>query len=550
MTTVKTFSLYLAKSTITALDDLLTQTARDLLKAGTAKKTHSPGFADENFVYVFPGQITTPKWVAQLGSIFQLPANLHAQSPSAVLAFRQNKNIFAVTFGHAHVYLNDKSTEADFGLKVAVNSVSDEKLRSIERSNIGVAIRDYAQAAGQRDLRSFGFDDALDLIRKVTGRAANADFADTVTGSRPLRFSKKVELSDLPMTATEAHLLFKSNVYKSTAFKIIDFLSPILDPAKEDQLNDALVTAIRAGTDEFEIAIPEIVSKGVTSFKFVRAGIAQYYPDLSLELYRTGLGKELPKLTADVLKHHGVAAYEADQDYPVETWSVHQSLVGSHAISGHRYALNEGLWYSIGTKIREAADKRFLELSVKKDSKLGPFKQIVQPHQKHKKSKVSYQTEESYNADTATSSGYLLMDRNLIQIDEVPGNGIEMCDLLDIQGRRFIHVKKSSRQSSVLSHLFKQGGNAARMFRQYEPFRAALVSRVKKLHGKKLSDELEAILEKTWTVEFRIADFPRKNGEHNIPFFSKLSLQEEARDIEAMGFKVKIGFIALSRPSK
>jgi hypothetical protein len=29
-------------------------------------------------------------------------------------------------------------------LKVAVNAVSDEKLRSVERSNIGAAIRDYS----------------------------------------------------------------------------------------------------------------------------------------------------------------------------------------------------------------------------------------------------------------------------------------------------------------------------------------------------------------------------------------------------------------------
>src|SRR3546814_1130007 len=62
--------------------------------------------------------------------------------------------------------LDDAKTEADFGLKVAINAISDEKLRSVERSNIGAAIRDFAQAAGQRDLRAFGFDEALDLIRK------------------------------------------------------------------------------------------------------------------------------------------------------------------------------------------------------------------------------------------------------------------------------------------------------------------------------------------------------------------------------------------------
>ena len=85
--------------------------------------------------------------------------------------------IFVLTFSYAHVYLDEAKTEAEFGLRVAINAVSDEKLRSVERSNIGVANRDFAQAVGQRDLRSFGFDDALDIIRKVSGRAADDEFA-------------------------------------------------------------------------------------------------------------------------------------------------------------------------------------------------------------------------------------------------------------------------------------------------------------------------------------------------------------------------------------
>jgi uncharacterized protein (TIGR04141 family) len=137
-------------------------------------------------------------------------------------------------------------TEADFGLKVAINAVSDEKLRSVERSNIGAAIRYFAQASGQRDLGSFGFDDALDLIRKVSGRAADSDFADMVTGSRPLRFSKRIEIAEVPDAAIEAVQFFKSGAYRKTAFKIIDFLSPVLDPTIQDLLDDALVAALRS----------------------------------------------------------------------------------------------------------------------------------------------------------------------------------------------------------------------------------------------------------------------------------------------------------------
>jgi uncharacterized protein (TIGR04141 family) len=79
------------------------------------------------------------------------------------------------------------------------------------------------------------------------------------------------------------------------------------------------------------------------------------------------------------------------------------------------------------------------------------------------------------SAEMAEEAGYLLLDRKLIQIDDVPGPGIEVCDLLDIAGPRYIHVKKSSRQSSVLSHFFKQGGVSAQMLRKYEPFRIKMV---------------------------------------------------------------------------
>ena len=63
------------------------------------------------------------------------------------MIFKADDHIFAVSFSYAHVYLDDAKTEADFGLKTAINAVSSEKLRSVERSNIGAAIRDFAQAA-------------------------------------------------------------------------------------------------------------------------------------------------------------------------------------------------------------------------------------------------------------------------------------------------------------------------------------------------------------------------------------------------------------------
>jgi uncharacterized protein (TIGR04141 family) len=290
MPKTNSFSLYLAKADVTSFEDLLTENARTMVERGQAKKSVSGKLGDGAAVYVFPGQHNVPKWVGLLKTSFTMPDGLFAQSPCALLAFRKDKYIFAVTFAYAHVYLDDSKTEADFGLKVAINAVSDEKLRSVERSNIGAAIRDFAQAAGQRDLRSFGFDDALDLIRKVSGRAADNEFADMVTGSRALRFSKKIELADVPDAAIEAITHFESQAYQNTSFRIIDFLSPVLDSDLQPELDEALIAAIRDQTDEFEIALPEIVPDHIGSFRFEHAGFSSFYPDLSLELYCEGLG--------------------------------------------------------------------------------------------------------------------------------------------------------------------------------------------------------------------------------------------------------------------
>ncbi len=132
-------------------------------------------------------------------------------------------------------------------------------------------------------------------------------------------------------------------------------------------------------------------------------------------------------------------------------------------------------------------------------------------------------------------------------MSEMPGPGVEMCDLIDLPARRFIHVKKSSRRSSVLSHFFKQGGNSAQLLRKYTKFGEELVRVVDRNYGQATAAMLSEALKQKWTVEFQIADFPRSNGTHDIPFFSKLSLRDEARNISAMGFDVRVGFITLAR---
>lgn len=548
MAKMRSFSLYLAKPEIGSPNQLLTDTAKDLVKTGQAHRSASSTFGDGAMLYTFPSPPVTPHWAKMLSSTFTVPANLTSQSPCGILFFKKAKRIFAATFSFAHMYLNDRHTESDFGLRVSINALTDGKLKSVERANIGIAIRDFAQAPGPRDLMSFGFDDALELIRKVSGRVVDDDFADVVSGARALRIGKKMELDELPSAAEEALELFSATDYKRTAFKIIDSLSPVLDATLIDELDEKLVATIIDGNDDFEIGIPEILPDDAASFRFERVGANEFHADLSLELYRECLEDDLENLSADKLKHHRVAAYRASDDKLVDDWPVRDALVGSLTLDGDRFAINEGQWYRLSKVFRKSADETFANLLLPFDKSFTALKKVAEEKKKGKKPKISYQSEESYNEEVAATSGYLLMDQKLIQIEEVPGPGIEVCDLLDIAKRRFIHVKKSSRQSSVLSHLFKQGAHAAKLFKQYEPFRVKLLETVEKHHGPVKAKQLKSALDGKWTVEYRIADFPRIDGNFNIPFFSKLSLKDEARSLRAMEFEVGVGFIKLSEP--
>ncbi len=541
------YSLYLAKDTVVSFDELLTESALEHIENKKAQRVVSDDFGDGAVLYTFPGRSNPPKWESQIKQVFTVPKPLYSQSPCALIVFKTKGRLFALSYSYGHMFINDRKIEADFGLKVAINFVSDEKLKSVERANIGVAIRDFAQSASHKDLQSFGIDDVLDLIRKVSGTSKNKknDFADHVTGARSLRFTKEKGISEVPATAHEALKLFTSIAYKETQFKVIDFLSPVTDIMLIETLDETLLQSIKNYGDQFEISLPEIVADKVVSYKFLRAGIGSYHPDLSIEQYRDGLGDKLGVLSIDKIKVQQVAAYEEDGNNPFNQWSIYQSLIGSVEVNNKRYALNEGNWYAVGDKIKEAADAKFLELCREPDANLPPLKKKISFENK---TKNTFQAESDYNKQVAKSSGYLLLDNRLIKVDDAVGLGVEACDLLDLENRRFIHVKKSSRKSSVLSHFFKQGYNSALLFRTNDSFRGGLVEKIRKHYGDEKADELrEAMLEDDWTVEYQIADIPRANGEHNIPFFSKLTLKEEAKNIGAMQLRVKIGFITLSK---
>lgn len=75
-----------------------------------------------------------------------------------------------------------------------------------------------------------------------------------------------------------------------------------------------------------------------------------------------------------------------------------------------------------------------------------------------------------------------------------------------------------------------------------------LFLRVESLYGADAVQRVKSANEnkaQRWKVEFVIADAPRATGNFDIPFFSKISLRDEAISLNAMTYDVAVKFIGL-----
>lgn len=81
-----------------------------------------------------------PQWAGYVQEFFDLEWAMTSSSSAALLANVQNR-FFAVTFGYGRYLLDSSRLVPDFGLKVAANSVADDRLRAIGSSTLDATQR-------------------------------------------------------------------------------------------------------------------------------------------------------------------------------------------------------------------------------------------------------------------------------------------------------------------------------------------------------------------------------------------------------------------------
>lgn len=539
------YTLYLAKQALVDFSEYLTENAKQKVGQPEHQRLAVDDFGERAELFVFWGFSGPPAWMRRLDQRVQGLRLENRKSVAALLFVQVGAHVLVITFAHGWMLLDENLFESDFGLRVAINSLNPEKLKRLERSNLGDALQGVSQSPFQRDFNSFGVDDALDLVKKLSGAAQDDSGLDTVTGARSLKITGEYSFDDVVAMSPEIIALYTSEDYQNTAFSIVDSVLPVTDGPLIVELLQLAIDSIKANEDRFELGLPANTEAEGVSFRFSGPGLRRAYPDLLLRHYTDALGDDLANISIITLSKHKITS-EFDDDRPNMTWPLKKALLGSLSRNGERYAINDGQWYRIDDTFRQSVEDQFNSVIAGWDvPKPTPIHKIYDENGNGR-----IEPEGMYNARIAGEMGLVCLDTKSITIPEVIRSGFEPCDLLDVDNKRFIHVKKSSRRSNILSHFFKQGSNSGQQFKKVPATWPNLIQLVRDEGYEAEAQSLEAMgngISDGWSVEFWIVDAPRADGNFNIPFFSKISLRDEVTDLRAMQYNVVLRFIELPR---
>ena len=440
--------------------------------------------------------------------------------------------IFALTFGYGHTLLKPGVWEERFGLKVALNVINSDNLKSIDKKNIAAVPKfSKEQLAKGSTFADFGVDIERDLVQGITGKTGNGDFGETVTGKDALSISVKFDASNIKTILRDCYEKYKSNDYKKD-FSWIDYTFEIKDSDTIQKLDERLLNKIENDDlENFEMSIPDILDwENIDEFKFKKHSFGD---DLDLSKYLKFLIRDNLGSSLKTLKTHQVDCFRNNQDQDVQSWKIYDCLYCETEYNGQMYILSGGKWYHIDDNFAQNVFKSF-----------NSFKH--NPPKIHLPECNEGEHEDKYNERVAQEIKDICnMDRKII-FHGGTNQKVEFCDLLTIN-KEIIHVKHYG-ASAVLSHLFSQGLVSGELLLFDEEFREKLNNQFDRLGvpAYKLPDPSERPEPADYEIVFAIISKP--GTKFDIPFFSKVNLRNAKKTLESFGYKVSLLEIPTKKP--
>ena len=459
-----------------------------------------------------------PSWTNLFTSHQKIEQDIFGSTRSVGAAFiiRKFGKVFILTFGTGHHLLKQDLIERDFGLRVTLNSVDPEKLRSLDKASYeNNPLNSRIQSSREVDIFQLRTDSELDLVYAVTGVSEVPIFGSHVTGRDALSLAVTVTIDGLSEILEESLQRYRKKLPQQ--FDWIDNINRIKDPDEIEILNIELDQAIEKGDfSNIYLGEPEIVDwENQIGYSFDLRPNTYRHPVLQLENLIEYLAKKGLSFCVSELKSTLVHINNSDYQ-SAKSWSAYRCICAEILYADRYNILRNGIWYKVANDYVATLDK-FLSENLKKS-------EISMPD-------YNFNNEEDYNKEVAKNLDFYLMDKNLIKIGG-PSDKVEFCDLI-YKNKKWIHVKYY-RSSATLSHLFSQGAVAAQAFIGEPEFRRRLSEKMP--FAAKLQFPERRPETKEYEIVYAIAT--KKEVPLALPFFSKVTLKQAIKAISMMGFNV------------
>lgn len=457
-------------------------------------------------LFLYDPVATPPWWKSYLNIKNEISQSLKG----AILFLSSCNRRFAVVFGNAASNLDPISYESDFGLLATLNATDPERLRTTDTIEPETARRNRIQAPSENELVYFNRSTNDKVFKKLAG-AVKTEFKDlfsNITGTESVRVTTRKQALELDSLCSRLLTLFQSQDYKTT-FPGLRNICRIFDADLINQLNSRLLNAIRAKDNGVLLSVPDNLNYDqISGFWFGKS--KKKYTMLLMSSFWNYMGDSLNTLTWKQLQRCTIQLLN-ENDFPINTYSMSQSVIWETMLNATSYHVVDGIWYSVETDFMERLNNDIRAC----------FHQTNLP--------ANYETrEDAYNRFVEKHNPrYICLDRT-----NFAGSGnVEPCDLYTVENGKpvFIHVKIGV-QSARLSHLFQQGRNSFEYLGADCAGRKQKLSEIlrSKIPDQTQADEFCAALD---SKERKIiyAIITKKDpgqGVNALPLFSKITLAQ------------------------
>jgi uncharacterized protein (TIGR04141 family) len=462
-----------------------------------------------------PPSNNTPKWVR---NIFPGDRELHealtTKSIAAVLIIHYRNKTFAITFGYGRTLLKQDLVEPRFGLKVVLNRVKPDSLRSIDTKSLdGFLSHNREQVPVLSPLTSFGIDIEKDFIKAVTGVSSISSLGETITGADSFFASLEFSLDSYQPILDALIGAYEDTSYRSN-FEFVDNVEEV-PKHKADQLNEQLIERITSNdVDRIWLAPPDIIDwENHGGFSFKQTGIT--YDDIGLDNYLSEMVPDISRLNTPKLRRDKILQWTGDYTISNAKWSVYKCMYAEIEDGNKRFILSDGRWFEVNeefvAKVNSYLDANLDEWTGTALPEYDTAEMALPDTDKRR-------GEAKYNHQVALSQSYTLTDAELITHGGA-NSSIELCDLY--RPNFYMHIKRYTR-SSGLSHLFNQGKVSAELICSDSEFRQKAIAKITSLGGTTNLSEARPEMSETHVV-FGVVS--AASGALTLPFFSRVALK-------------------------